>query len=237
MQLTKALVEVLDADAVDESRGLPKTFEVQFNPTEYALEKSAQLAEIAIPGIDSPVLQFIRGQNEKLSLDLFFDTTELGMGDQATSVTTLTRSFYQLVKIQPKTHAPPRIRFSWGGDTLSFRAVVESVQQKFTLFNPKGVPLRATLSVVLREYKTLEEQLTELNLQTADHSRSREVKRNDTLAGIAAQEYGDPRQWRLIADAPANRSATADPRRLTPGTVLAIPPMDVVGAPPGGRRP
>jgi nucleoid-associated protein YgaU len=115
--------------------------------------------------------------------------------------------------------------------------VVESVQQKFTLFNPKGVPLRATLSVVLREYKTLEEQLTELNLQTADHSRSREVKRNDTLAGIAAQEYGDPRQWRLIADAPANRSATADPRRLTPGTVLAIPPMDVVGAPPGGRRP
>ena len=27
----------------------------------------------------------------------------------------------------------------------------------------------------------------------------------------------------------------ADPRRLVPSTVLAIPPMDVVGAPPGGR--
>jgi Contractile injection system tube protein len=237
MQLTKALVEVLDDDAVDPARGLPKTFEVQFNPTEYALEKSAQLAEIAIPGIDSPILQFIRGQNEKLSLDLFFDTTEFGMDDQATSVTTLTRSFYQLVKIQPRTHAPPRIRFSWGGDILSFRAVVESVQQKFTLFNPKGVPLRATLSVVLREYKTLEEQLTELNLQTADHSRVWEIAEGDTLAEIAGRVYGDPRQWRLIADAPANLAATADPLRLTPGTVLAIPPIDVIGAPPGGRRP
>jgi hypothetical protein len=233
MSLTKALVEVLDDDAVDESRGLPKTFTVQFNPTEYSLEKGAQLAEIAIPGIDSPVLQFIRGQNEKLHLDLFFDTTESGTGEDAVSVTTLTRSFYQLVKIQPKTHAPPRIRFSWGGDNLAFRAVVESVQQKFTLFNPEGVPLRATLSVVLREYKTLEEQLTELNLQTADHTKRRVVKQGDTLARIAGEEYGDPALWRRIAD--QNPSAVVNPRRLAPGTVLTIPPLDVVGSPPGGR--
>jgi hypothetical protein len=236
MQLTKAVVEVLDDDAVDESRGLPQTFEVQFNPTEYALEKSAQLAEIPIPGLDSPILQFIRGQNEKLSLDLFFDTTKSGMGDNATSVTTLTKSFYQLVKIQPKTHAPPRIRFSWGGDNaLSFRAVVESVQQKFTLFNPKGVPLRATLSVVLREYKTLEDQLKELNLQTADLRKRRQVRRGDTLARIAGEEYGDPRQWRLIADAPANLQATADPRDLLPGTVLTIPPINVAATLPARR--
>ena len=35
---------------------------VQFNPTEYTLAKGAQIAEIAIPGIDSPILQFVRGQ-------------------------------------------------------------------------------------------------------------------------------------------------------------------------------
>ena len=34
------------------------------------------------------------------------------------------------------------------------------------------MPLRATLSVTFREYKTLEEQLAELNLQSADHTKS-----------------------------------------------------------------
>jgi hypothetical protein len=161
MSLTKAVIEIIDQDndAVDEARGLLKRFHVQFNPTEYTLSKGAQIAEIAIPGIDSPILQFIRGQNERLTLDLFFDTTDQGMDDQVVDVRTMTRSVYQLVKIQSATHAPPRIRFVWG-QGLSFQAIVETVQQKFSLFSPQGVPLRATLSVTFREYKTLEQQLT-----------------------------------------------------------------------------
>src|SRR5262249_15542406 len=149
---------------IDAARGLNEFIDVEFNPTEYTLAKSAQIAEIGIPGLDSPVLQFIRGQNEKLTLDLFFDTTSSGLGETGvTDVRTLTKSIYQLVKIQPKTHAPPRILFVWG--SLSFKAIVESVTQKFTLFNPIGLPLRATLSVTFREYKTLTDQLAELNLQ------------------------------------------------------------------------
>jgi hypothetical protein len=232
MPLVKAVIEVLDRDAVDPSRGLLPIIPVQFNPTEYTLNKGAQIAEIAIPGIDSPILQFIRGQNEKLTLDLFFDTTEFGMGDVAIDVQTLTRPISQLVKIQPRTHAPPRIRFVWGVG-LSFKAIVESVQQKFTLFNPLGIPLRATLSVTFREYKTLEEQIAELNLQSSDHTKRREVRRGDTLSRIAAQEYNDAREWRRIAD--ANPGVVEHPRRLLPGTVLQIPPLDVFGTP--GVRP
>src|SRR5713101_544314 len=126
------MIQVLDSQAIDASRGLPEYFEVQFNPTEYTLNKGAQIAEIAIPGIDSPILQFIRGQNEKLTLDLFFDTTGMGMGEGATDVRKQTDAIYQLVKIQSKTHALPRITFTWG-QGLSFRAIVESVQQKFNL--------------------------------------------------------------------------------------------------------
>ena len=89
---------------------------VRFNPTEYTLNKGAQIAELTIPGLDSPILQFVRGQTETLSLDLFFDSTESGMDDDATSVTTLTDPFYQLVKIDGKTHAPPICFFSWGSE-------------------------------------------------------------------------------------------------------------------------
>ena len=53
----------------------PEDIQLQFNPTEISFDKSAQLAEISIPGLDSPLLQFVRGQDERLTMDLFFDTT------------------------------------------------------------------------------------------------------------------------------------------------------------------
>src|SRR5215468_7563135 len=86
---------------------------VQYNPTELSYDKSAQFAEIAIPGLDAPLQQFVRGQAEKLTLELFFDTTDQGMGVDAVSVTTKTDRIYQLIKIEPTRHAPPICTFIW----------------------------------------------------------------------------------------------------------------------------
>ena len=228
MSLEKAVIEI---DPRDRGGNLPDRITVQFNPAEYTLSKGAQIAEVAIPGIDSPILQFIRGQNEKLSLELFFDTTQNGMGESAVKdVRDLTNAVYQLVKIQSNTHAPPRLKFVWGKG-LSFRAIVESVQQKFTLFNPAGIPLRATLAVTFREYKTLEEQLQELNLQSSDHTKRRVIQRGDTLNHIAYQEYGDASLWKQIAQNPANAAVALDPLHLIPGMQLVIPSLDVFGNP------
>ena len=221
MTLAKAQIKVLDKDAVDAKRGLPDTIEVQFNPNQYQLEKAAQLAEIGIPGIDSPLLQFIRGQNERLTLELFFDTTDDGTGDGARDVRQQTNQIYQLVKIQPQTHAPPRVLVSWA--SLSFKAVVESVRQTFTMFSPGGVPLRATVNVTFREYQTLEDQLAELNLQSSDRTRQRTVQAGDTLSGIAAEMYGVPTAWRHIAD--ANSARLPSVVDLPAGVTLTIPPL------------
>jgi nucleoid-associated protein YgaU len=222
MALEHATVEILDREAIDPGRGLSRFLPVQFNPSEFSLAKGAQIAEITIPGLDSPILQFIRGQTQTLKLELFFDTTAGGMDDPAVDVRTLTNSFFELVRLQPKSHAPPRIRVIWG-EGLSFKAIVESVDQKFTLFSPGGVPLRATLSVSLREYKTLEEQLAELNLQSSDHTRTRTVVEGDTFASIAQQEYGDPRAWRRIADA---NPAIDDPTSPPAGWQVEVPRVE-----------
>lgn len=212
----------LTIELLDPVRGVSgNLISVPFNPTEFTLSKGAQLAEIGIPGLDSPILQFIRGQTEKLTLELFFDTTGESMGMGATDVRGETAKFYQLVKIQSKTHAPPRLRVTWG-KALAFQAVVESVQQKYTLFSPDGVPLRATLTVTFSEYKSLEEQLKEMNKGSADHTKQYVVREGDTLSRIAADAYDDPRAWRAIAEA----NALDDPRRLRPGAVLEIPPID-----------
>jgi nucleoid-associated protein YgaU len=206
---------------------------VQFNPTEFTLTKGAQVAEITIPGLDAPLVQFVRGQAETLSVDLFFDTTEHGMGTGATSVTTLTDQIYQLMKIEPDTHAPPICAFLWnqkfpGGDVsdkvgnqrrTDFQCIVENVKQRFTMFSPEGVPLRAILTVTLREYKTLDEQLKQLNLNSPDKTQSHVVKRGDTLSGIAGTHYALPSLWRAIAD----ENGISDPRRIEAGTFLRVP--------------
>src|SRR3546814_18036474 len=127
------------------------------------------------------------------------------MDESARDAREQTHPLYQPVKIQPKTHAPPRIRFRWGAG-ISFKAIVERVEQSFAPFAPTGVPLRATLSVTFREYKTLEEQLQELKLESTDHTRRLEVSPGDTLRLIAQRPYGDPRLWPPIAHANGRRS-------------------------------
>jgi hypothetical protein len=233
LTLIKAHIQRLKADGTID--GAP--FPVQFNPSEYTLSKGSQIAEIPIPGLDQPILQFVRGQTETLSLDLFFDSTEDGMGPDATPVTKKTDKFYELIKIDRETHAPPVLRFMWGQDgfaganfdgnwssqarTNGFQCVVESIKQRFTLFSSEGIPLRAVLSVALREYYSLEDQIQRINFNSPDHTHVYVVQRADTLAHIAALKYDDPRQWRAIAD----QNHLMDPLDLQPGMVLDVPPI------------
>jgi nucleoid-associated protein YgaU len=240
MSLQRAMFKNLDTD---------EELFVQFNPTELTFSKSAQFAEIAIPGLDAPIQQFIRGGTETMTVELFFDSTDSGMGAKAESVTQDnsvpssvdsfcgTDKFYQLVRQNPKTHAPPRCRFIWGAksniplvnnlvDALQktssnapfwFNCVVESIDRKFLLFSPTGVPLRARLSVKLREYQTLEQMIAKL--QTADHTKVRVLKQRQRLDQIAEQEYDTSTEWRRIAEA----NDLDDPRRIPAGTSLIVP--------------
>lgn len=214
-------------------RGEPIT--VLYNPSELSIEKSVQLAEIAIPGLGAPLQQFVRGQAERLSVDLFFDTTDRGMGAAATSVTTETDKIYSLVRIEPKGHAPPVVEFVWGESVPGrhllvelgnqrrerFKGVVESVRHKFTLFSPQGVPLRATVSLVLREFAPLHEQARELNKSSPDRSHAHALGAGETLSHVAHRYYLRAGEWRPIARANGIR----DPRRLEPGRVLRVPAL------------
>jgi len=209
--------------------------EFQYNPAEITFNKGVQLAEVTIPGLDSPVLQFVRGQAETLTFDMFFDTTDGGMDASAQSVTTLVDQVYSLVKIEPDTHAPPICNFLWNdrffpGKELTtnlgnqrrndFTCVVESVRHKYTMFTSVGVPVRATVSVSLKEYKTLDDQRQQLNLNSPDRTQGHVLRSGETLDYLARRHYGHGRDWRLIAEA----NGIDDPRRLKPGRFLTFPP-------------
>jgi hypothetical protein len=199
-----------------------------YNPEKYSVNKGVQYAEINIPGLDEPVLQFVRGQNEKVTLDLFFDTTEQGMTGSVTDVRTLTKDIYSLLTVNTSTHAPLRFKLEWGtgrslfgqGDSSSL-CVLESMTEEFTLFAPTGEPLRAKLTVTIRNAPTVELQFQEKPRESSDRTKIVTTVRGQRISDIAWQEYGDPTEWRPIAEA----SGLDNPRFLDPGTTLKVPSL------------
>jgi hypothetical protein len=189
-----------------------------FNPTQYSLGRSNLLAEIGVPGTGAPVLQYVRGQPRILSVELFFDTYEAG-----SDVRQHTDRIYGLLDIRPSTHVPPVCLFQWG--SFVFRCVVEQVQGQFTLFLADGTPVRATLQATLKEYADPGMEARRLPTESSDHVKRLVFRQGDTLASLAAAEYGDPGLWREIAR--ANR--IDNPRQVAPGAVLVVPPL------PGAR--
>jgi nucleoid-associated protein YgaU len=189
--------------------------EVIFNPAEYSLEKGNQFASTPLPGLSNPIVSFVNGDADTLTMELFFDTYTDGKG---VDVRKQTNKIARLLDIDPKLHAPPPVQFVWG--ELRFRAVIERLTQRFTMFREDGVPVRATLNVTFKEYKTIDDQLNEKPNQSSDWTKRRVLAAQDRLCLIAAIEYGDSAIWRAIADA----NDIDNPRQLPIGEEIVLPP-------------
>jgi len=199
------------------SRAGDPPVEVMFNPTEYNLELASNFSSTALPGLNNPVLQFVHGEAQNLSMDLLFDTYT---NERGADVSRRTKDLAQALLIDGDLHAPPPVLFVWG--SFSFQAVVEKLTQKFTMFLADGTPVRATLSVTFKQYQPIQEQLQNPRRTSADKSTRHELSIDESLWGLAAAKYGEARYWRLIA----RHNRISNPRRVPAGTVLVLPPVE-----------
>jgi nucleoid-associated protein YgaU len=219
-QLKKATITVVDGG----DNG--KVISVLFNPTEYSFERTNSYKATTVPGLGSPLLQFVNGECDQLSMDLFLDDYTDPEGptsrdQQHTDPVALRiKDISKLLEIDRDLHAPPPVRFNWG--PMEFTAVVEKLSRKVTMFHPDGTPARATLSISFKEYRTLRRQLEEPRRESADKTKRRVVTGREQLWLIAAREYDDPTAWTLIAAA----NDLDDPREIEPGDWLLLPPFE-----------
>ena len=214
MGLVKALIMILDPNNLASVTDL---IPVQFNPEEYSLNKDNNFASQAIPGLSSPILQFVNGNLRTLEMELFFDTL-----DDNKDVRTVTDKIAGLLKIDPDSHAPPILRFVWA--SLDFTCVLTRANQKFTRFMSSGLPVRARMTVSFSEFINAEHEAKETPRSTADFSKAHIVVKDETLSSIAVKYYNNPQTWRPIAIA----NGIDDPRSIFPGTVLRIPSLPFV---------
>jgi nucleoid-associated protein YgaU len=199
--------------------GLP--IEVMFNPNTYNITKSvawktkAAGASSAVRA-NAPVRSFGGGGSRELGLQLFFDSTELEAAER--DVRLQTDSIVRLTRIERKNGRPPVCTVAWGMTKTAdfpFVGVISALKQNFVLFDQVGRPLRAWLDVTFIEFLNREDDERDTDPETS----TRVVRRNDSLASIAADVYGDAGQWRVIAEA----NGIEDPFVLPAGSKLTLP--------------
>lgn len=209
----KGFIKVL----AGEQRKKNPEIEILYYPPEYSMEKSNTFTEVGIPGLESPYMQYVKGNAGSITLEVFYDTYEEG-----TDVRDFTNQLSNLMNIDPELHAPPPLCFIWGNPSPEpFYCVLERVTKKFTMFTSEGVPVRARLSITLKEFK-MELNSRDRSLQSSDKTKIYITKQGDSLWAIAAREYGDPFFWRPIAD----KNNIENPRLLEIGKEIIIPPLE-----------
>jgi hypothetical protein len=192
----------------------PTSIDVMFNPTDYGIDRGASYAELDVPGLATPILQFIRGEAQTLSLALFLDGS-----DARQPVAACLNALRAFVTISGELHAPPICLFQWGDQ--SFQGVVTSLKEKFSLFDTNGNVVRATVTLSLKSYVPADVQIRAIKASSPDRTRVRTVRDGETLAQLAYEAYGQPGLWRPIATA----NGIDRPRFIQTGQTLTIPAL------------
>lgn len=200
--------------------------DVLFNPTEYSIDGGASYAELQIPGADMPILQFVRGEAQTLTLELFLDGTT-----RREPIEEDLNHLRDFVRINGDLHAPPVCRFEWGRSVTegasqgaqenAFTGVVTSLRERHTLFNEDGRILRTRVTLTLKSYRSVDVQNRETPRESPDRTHIRVLREGETLSQLANETYGDARLWRVIA----SENGIERPLFVEPGTALRVPSL------------
>lgn len=208
-----------------------------FNPSEYSVVKSNKYSPAANKGGNVPNLEFYGGNPRLVELELLFDSSlprrdETGKKVPEQDVRDDINKLFDFMLVDDTlkqqdgrdSHMgrPPMCQLQWAMDTKNhFLCFIAACDVQFLMFNEKGIPIRARARLVLNEAKD-PQKLGGTNPTSRGEPGRKvwQVQEGDRLDWIAFQEYGDPDEWRLVAD--ANR--LSNPLDLRPGMTLVIPP-------------
>lgn len=208
-------------------------FLAQYNPETYTDTVTFKYDEPKAKGSNGGEAKFDRVEPKKYAFELMLDGTGAGQvpgpvsGFNATGLPPLGVEVPGMIELFKATvgftgniHRPRFLMLVWG--RLVATTVLETYSVKYTLFNPAGLPIRATLSASFREHTSKGKAALINNLSSPDVAHGHEVLEGDDLPGLAKGVYGDPGYYMEVAA--ANGLDTV--RRLAPGTAVYMPPLE-----------
>ena len=201
---------------------------VQFNPSEYSIERSVNHSKKTPLYRDtSPdYFQTVSGGDATLNIKLYFDsytplspaTPRSGIPNIDPSVNNRIKELLSLIKYDHEDHEPPRVGFVWG--SLFFVGNITRQQTQYTLFSQDGTPVRAQMTLTITgEEAAIESQVRQYPMESPDRTKVRWLRSGDSLWLMAQEEYGDVSMWKDIAQA----NEILNPRAITDVKLLKVP--------------
>lgn len=221
--LKKLKLTAIDKDG----NALPniQPFELMLNPESYTVKSTICYTDDQANGNKSGNTQKFSNQPAKeIILDPFIiDITGAVPNTLSPSYKSMKEVIESLEKviydIDGKEHRPPLIKLEWG--ILSYKAQLSSMDVKYTLFDTNGDPLRAQVSLTLKEHLTDEEKAAREQDCSQDLTHLAEVKDGDTLPLMCNRMYKDCSFYQEVAEV----NGLDDFHQLIPGTFLKFPPI------------
>lgn len=118
-------------------------------------------------------------------------------------------------------HEPNVVQLSWGEGLKDFNGRLTSMKVDYTLFSPKGDPLRATVALSFVSFDTQGGVAAKAAKSSPDMTHLVTVRAGDTLPMLCQQIYGDASKYVEVAAA----NNLDGFRSLAPGQELFFPPM------------
>ena len=166
-------------------------------------------------------MKFVRYKAESLSFKFTIDCTGIVEGTKEKDLV------YEKIKeienllyvYNTDGHRPSYVKVLYG--TMVFHGQVKKFEVDYTLFDNKGNPLRASVSLTFTGFRSSEEERKKFSKESPDMSRLITVKEGETLPYLCHRIYGDSLLVREVA-----RFNDMDSFRNIPaGTQLLFPPL------------
>jgi len=183
-----------------------EVFYVQFNPKEFKLDEKAAWKDSGEHENARPLLTYEKGEPTKCGMELIFDTTDSGENCYEVHVKKLRAYLQTSVDVEDpegdQAKRPPYLTFTWGA--FNFDCVVESIATTFLMFKADGTPLRAKVTLGLKERQrgdlggsgNTSVTLSALGTMFSgppEAAVTRTIREGDTATSIAAEYNADAR--------------------------------------------
>ena len=204
-----------------------------YNPTSFTVNHDVKYDTKSSPTKADLVKKFLSVNPRVVNMELFFDGTgaspstlggfgnKVGVNAGVQSVEGQIQIFLKAAyQIAGVLHKPNYVMLVWG--TFIMTGVLESANVTYTMFAADGTPLRAKMSLSIKEHVDFSLISKILKLQSPDISKSIEVQEGDTLPLLCYKEYGDASLYNQVAKV----NNLKNYRKLKQGTRLLFPPIN-----------
>jgi len=201
----------------------------QVNPETYSQSYVLEYEHTQALGTSGKSARVTLKKPDKLNVELLFDATgviEPGLGsalmisDELGVEADLKIFKEMMMSFDSRSHRPRFLILHWG--TLLFKCVLSSLEVKYTLFRPNGVPIRAAVTAGFTGSTPdlLREAIEKFS--SPDLTHAREVKQTDTLLSLCESIYHDSSLYIKVAEV----NGLTNFRKLRAGSKVYFPPIE-----------